>query len=398
MDRLESTLSAPVAGRSPSSPAEDLHRQLAECVDRARTFDLRKFETGDATLALGVAVPQMRSLVKDAIRLLGQVLDQYDKTAETGELELDFESDETGDFFSAVDDLMDSDDSAQRLADLAFMANMELNGRIEALARLDESVSHWEVVAICSSSQRRVLKAIAAVDRALREKEALDVGLDEGFVTELTLALEIRRVYASFRKAITNGPEPTRETVHRRIRLGGVQIAMLLGREVYGQLRIMDRIEIRKLQARILQWLRDPEPEARDGLRIWQDLNAFASLLAQVNRRSLLRDHDLARLLELHRQLQEPAALTAPSSWPIWMESLRVLWGRDDELDHLIDRSNVHDLNRWKQVVLRLVESLQGESAVPAPVSKDISDVILEIDRRRKTLPPGQLVPPEPKP
>jgi hypothetical protein len=59
----------------------------------------------------------------------------------------------------------------------------------------------------------------------------------------------------------------------------------------------------------------------------------------------------------------------------------RPLWGRDDELDVLIERSAGEDFARWIDVTERIGAELRSrfQAGVPSRVMQDVTDVILSL-------------------
>ncbi len=211
-------------------------------------------------------------------------------------------------------------------ADIAFIALGELSHKRARVVGLTAAHDPWQIIAECGSAIRRIRKSLAAIEHALAGPDSI---LAFSSVVETSLA--VRREYVALRRVI-QVREPRDEAEARAaLRAVGTRMAMLIGRPVYHELRIPDRVQIRLLQERILDWLRRPA-DLQDGRRILQDLRGFAAMLAQVNRREELVAHDTALL-------REALAALPPDGAPVprqLLERLRELDGLDEELDDLL--------------------------------------------------------------
>lgn len=247
-----------------------------------------------------------------------------------------------------IDSLIVSADSVVRLlADIAFVAGLELSQRSRQLSALDSTVEAAEILVQCDSALRRIKKSLVAVEHALASLEGSPGSAR--YHTELESSLRVRVRYARLRTAILGAGQPAADTLHARMRAAGTQIAMLIGNDIYPELRIRDRIQLRSLQDRILAWLRTKEP--RDevaGGRLWQDLDAFLRMLALVNKRQELRAHDASVLVAASLDLAAGSHVSDVSSR---LASLRRL---DDELDAMLDHATVIEASYWADVVGRL--------------------------------------------
>lgn len=341
------------------------HEEVEALIAQVRALDLAACETESDPELLRQAVESTRQLLDRSLELLGSIIEISDdgaqpKSGDGGDL----------DFFNEVDALVSSDRDT-KIADLAFMARMELRDRSHRLETIDDSTPAWSTIAACSSVRRRIIKGLTALDGVICDREGIDTGVDRGFVTEVGMALDIRCAYTKFRKAVLRESTPTRDELKQRLRLCAVQFAILVGREVYQQCRIADRFEIRALQTSVLQWLRTPTPDLRAGLRIWQDLTAFAALLVQINRRAELRTHDRDMLERLAELLARPAV-----PWEQLRVWSRSLLGLDDELDACIE-NQVEDRELWTTHVQRLRDELEAEPGTPVRVRRKVTDAIL---------------------
>jgi hypothetical protein len=244
----------------------------------------------------------------------------------------EFDGVETGKFYLKIDGLMSAESGARRIVELAFMAQWELERKaLELRAMAAKDTDAWEAIARYGSARRRVLKSTIAVETALSEQEGLASGLKDLHLTELHRSLETRRAYAIFRREIRRRPANEHDGIKQALRTAGIATARLIGRDVYEDLRVTDRMRLRELQTKVLEWLRGEDGFDCDaGMELWQDLSAFADLLLQVNHRAELREHDGALLERVYAGLFS----SSPSgSVPDAMRLTRTLLGRDAELD-----------------------------------------------------------------
>lgn len=356
-------------GANVTASAATLDEQLVQLVHDARSFDIRSFESTSAANAMGGLALGVEQLVAKAIALADQVLDHYEGDISEPDVD-DFpfakptagaSSNESMTFYQGIDELMSNHGEA-RVADIAFLASTELHQKLATLRRLHEGMVGWEVVGECGSALRRVVNSLTALEVVLCEVEGLEPRLT--YATELSRSLQVRRQYRLLRQAI--GDEPAEHEIRRRLRRIGTRIAMLIGHEIYPNLRVHDRSQIRKLQERILDWLMcDGETGAclLEGQRLWQDFDGFAGLIHQVSRRQELEEHDSVLLTRLMSRPEEALA-------DAFREEGAALEGLDDELDTLIDQSapDPAELRRVLERVLASFSPRSGsmESTLPA--------------------------------
>ncbi len=346
-----------------ASEAETIHARLIEVVRRARSVDVREHETGTAEAAMATLLPHARELVEEAIDVARSILQTYEPEESADDLDA-FDAaftptadKEPNDFYRGIDELVEGG-GAERVSDIAFLASTELRQKQALLENLKPNQDGWEIVASCGSALRRIAKSFTALELVLCEVEELPREL--AFASELSTSLEVRRQYARLRRVI-HGPEPTEASLRTRLRSIGTRIAMMVGRDIYTDLRVHDRIQLRKLQQRILDWLRDADGSTaawKVGMRLWQDLDGFAGLLQQVNRRQELVEHDATRVRELLavcRYDHEGALLAAIA------EHGKALEGLDDELDQQLT-SRTPDPRSVGEVLARLARNFSPES------------------------------------
>lgn len=315
-------------------------------------MDLRDYETQPAAQFAPALVARTLALLQTGIELIGAVYERH----QNDECELGFEP---STFWPGPSDgPSDTNDQGGPLADLCFVAQLELSSRQAPLAAVADADDVWLVLSTCSSVKQKLVKSACAVERALCSYEQLPSLLTATYQAELRVSLQVRHAYNRFRSDVLRGGTPRPETIVERVRKAGVSIARLVGRDVYEHLRSGDRMQLRSFQAQLQAWLRgDDLFSARSGMRLWQDLAAFAGVLMCVNNRSDLRTHDLEAVTEVERAL---ATGTFPGDVvPVPLrERLGALGGRDEELDQLLGSNEPLVVGKCHAVLLRLQEQL----------------------------------------
>jgi hypothetical protein len=303
---------------------------VAELAQRVADVDLRDFETEDRAAA--DLHPIAASHVEEATHLVGEILAACGRLGSPGDDELELAIGEPSlPFERAIDAAVEAGHASVRaVEDVAFLVQLELRQRSERLARLGLGAGLLSILGEADSALRRIKKGLGAIDVAIARAERLPPRLD--FSSELQTSLVVRATYAKFRRRLLSEGTPAPEQLYARMRAAGTQIAVLVGWDAYPLLRVRDRLQLRDLQQRILTWLL---PEQRTdhlaGARLWQDIVAFVEMLALVNRRQELIEHDSALLAELSTLMRDAPAETAIPA-PL-LERLTALSGLDDDLD-----------------------------------------------------------------
>lgn len=253
--------------------------------------------------------------------------------------------------------------ATREIADLAFFGRRQLvdaRGNLQRARdrqRSRERDNVWEIISHADTGLRRMGKALIALESAMREYEGL--APIERHWEDLEDALEIRRTYGQFRRAILRGGEELGPAGPAgQLRNAARRIAILRDRKIYPYLRIDDRRQIRSFQKQIAAWLeRTDEAADEDGGRLWQDLVAFSRLLTQVNHREELREHDrelVARTIyRLFTHRPPPSEMPAEV-----LASLDSLFGRDDQLDQMLLQPHAHPPADWREPLMRIQTQL----------------------------------------
>ncbi len=347
-------------------------RSMVELVERVRAIDVGTFESASSEVLSSELKPQTTSLLTQAHQLVGCVLDACE-VAEPPSCRGESELTELAEPFDPFDDLVDGEgtvldpDSRSRIADIAFVARLELRHRAARLSQLAPQETA-NFLAECDSALRRVTKALCALDRVISRESSRPAYLDT--LSELELGLQVRRCYASFRATIfAHGDACDRlEDVEVHLRRAGHAIAVVVGQPIFGALRLHDRDQLRSLQRRILGWLKS-ERRLVDGAAVWRDVCAFAAILRHIDRRQELIEHDS---LVIRSALRSLAAQTETDeseeiSKRVFIE-LASLHGLDDRVDELVDRGEMRAVV-WEPVIERLAQDIGERSARASRVS-----------------------------
>jgi hypothetical protein len=329
--------------------------EIISLARRVLDVDVRAYESMPPDRLASELQPIVSELLRQANDVLARLLETFEAehalhVAASGE---DALGSPYVPFEQAIDAAIGSQSSTsiQAVGDIAFLAHLELRQRAERLERVTACRSAIAIVGECDSALRRVRKALTSIDVVLARAGLVEPSLD--FASELEVSLRVRRACAKLRRRVVSGPDPSPETLHARLRSAGTAFAMLVGWEVYPSLRVRDRLQLRDLQRRILDWLRRDQG-AVEGFQLWQDLVGFVRMLAQVNRRQELVDHDMrvVRGVREHlRERREPAIDDAS------LARLATLEGLDDEVDALLSTGERLD-SSWSSVLARVARQL----------------------------------------
>lgn len=331
-----------------------LQLALLHCAAEASATDTRSFELAPEAGIVETLIPKLCSSAAAAIGIFEQILSHYDAPAHTAGAA------SSGVFNAVFEDMVENvvSDQHQRVADVAFMARWEIERKRSLLTAAATRKRGWALLSECCSTRRRVLKATSGVERVLSEVEGQASVFDDLYRTERQIAVETRAAYYVFVSDLAKAERDLGDRdVARVIRLAGTGIAQLIGRDIYDDLRIEDRMEMRRLQVRLFAWLRQGT-DAREAHRLMGDIRAFASLIMQVNGRPALIEHDRHTLTKL------AAALRMPGTDKVaFYRILKSIRGRDEHLDRLINGYADLQERWWGPQVSRVLASLSEPTA-----------------------------------
>lgn len=328
---------------------------------RSGEVDLRAFELAPAQLVASEVKPCILSLLSDTAQVFARILD----ACEAQGVGLSRESSQVRASYLPFERAVDESvalrpGSLATLEEITFIAQLELRQRDARLRRAQPEHGATLLIGESDSALRRVRKALSAVDRTL----ATATGTPEllHFQSETEVSLAVRRAYARFRARLRIDEPPTIDNVRSRLRGVGTQLAILVGWDIYSELRVRDRLMLRGLQRRILEWLRlDSSDAAVEGMRLWHDVAAFAEILSLVSSRAEVREHDARVVRSLLELVRAGAALSDERV----LRLLEALHGLDPELDRLSASGPAAEPHRLSEAVEQLAQRFQRELAYP---------------------------------
>lgn len=329
-----------------------LQRDVVVLARRAAAIDVRSFESDPPEILATRLSPRVLELLVEGRHLLAEIVrvcEPDDASAipgDAGDTPLAYLP-----FEQALEHEVERGPGVGTIGDIAFLAKLEVRERLECLARIAESPKHATILAECDSSLRRLRKALVVLDQTFARAGVAEARLD--YASELEISLQVRVAYAKLRTRVKAVGEPSGDTFYVQLRALGTALATVVGWAGYSNLRVRDRLQLRELQRRLLGWFRSERDEA-DGICIWRDLDSFVHILADVNRRQELRDHD-ARIV---RKALAAIGATAEHVPPSIMKSLEQLSGLDEEVDLLLESRAADDAESWRQPLARLAREL----------------------------------------
>jgi hypothetical protein len=216
------------------------------------------------------------------------------------------------------------------IRDICFCVSIELRRPYQELRSAEAGA---DLAAAFESAQRKLCRGLRALLKAAHDASEFGGGEAVGEARDLEDAVSIRRLYAVFRRSLRRPASEDPADVLTAVRYAAGAIALLVSSTAYQEARISDRVVLRSLRERAVEWARH-ERSTKEGLRLLGDVWACADLLRGINRRQELRTHDDALVSKL-LQTSDRGDVAA------WWTDLERLDGFDDELDAVILRARV---------------------------------------------------------
>ncbi len=344
---------------------EEFTESFADLIHKVEGFDARVPE--DSAL-IGLAsdiVPEVTRRLRDGIELLREVEAFYDP-AKSNISKPDGE-----DTLFFIGKLISTELASRDLFDVAFLARNELSA---ALDRLETSaLLRTDGVALashCESGLRCLRKALVSVESAVYEYEERKA--PERHWVDIELSLQIRKLYWNLRNETEYAAHEDEDDIESRLRRVLYRIMAFRELSIYPFLRVDDRVHLRDLLKRILEWLNSDEREQKIAEQLWADLSSFTELLVQVSRRQELQDFDRELIGRIHEQLFDRIDEPAQGMTPIQLAELEKVLGLDEELDDLIC-NRIAYVEAWRQTLERLMGELDrpGRAALKVELLTD---------------------------
>jgi hypothetical protein len=319
--------------------------RVSRLVDAALAIDFRVSDEPGALTLAAISAPSILELLTNAEVFLKEAQDYYDSKQVTEGLSEPGSLDDIGAMIS-------SEMAARDIRDLSFIATGQIRSCAE---RLEGAIGRQNILNMVSCSDDalcRLRRGLIPIEAAIGEFEGIPPPGREW--VDIDISLQTRRLYGQLRRELLAVGEPDDEELRPRLSEFSVRLAEMKASPVYTSLRINDRVQVRGLYERIARWLKQgKERSPVEARSIWQDLSTFVGLLAEINNRQELHEHD-RRVIQvayhsLYANVRPPKVIPGEI-----LEQLRTLEGRDDELDRLILHGSSRRPEDWEGPIRRL--------------------------------------------
>ncbi len=348
---------------------------LTAAVEKIAAIELGQLEEAQSFSQVAPTCIEIRQAMQGLAEAVEKIENRYeeDLSISSGftsnwEEGSDLEPQSTRPALRAIDRISANETGKQRVADLAWFALKTLRQKIASLDEAIQSADIWHAIGQCLSAKRIAIKTGTAIEKALSDELGVPSRLGRLYDTEIERSLRIRKLYVRFRSQMMPNRKPEFDEVEMRLRMVAVAFAKVFGERAYDDVRVQDKQLFRRLQGQVFGWMRsriakDPEATVRTGLRVWQEAAAFAECLMIVNNRTELRDHDRALAAELYDALSGLSPQPDHDYHRFW-EQVKLLEGRDEDLDQMIADRVLPNDGRWLKVLARVAGiTLPGAAA-----------------------------------
>lgn len=327
-------------------------RTFAQIVHETLRIEVRQWETAPVAEIVAELVPELTALACQAMQALDALIEALEQPV-------------------VHDSDTDTPSRWSSLCDIAFMARWDLRRRLSGFGARPADGDPWSLLAECSSLRRRIVKSLCEVERTRSRILQRGFPFEGVYRSDLSIAIATRRAYRSFIRGVRSVAvrvEAGELTLLRALRLSATEIAVLIGRDIYEELRIEDRQQLRSLQGRIFASAVVPQTFPKQ--RVWSDVVAFAELLAQVQRRPELLAHDYELVCEVLARVR--ALRRGESLEQAWLTRLATLEGRDARLDACL-AGGQDEPHPWFAILSALAEEL-GRALGRSDHAADLAD------------------------
>ncbi len=331
--------------------------RLTKTIAQVEGADVRVPEDSALISLAADLVPKITRLLRDGIGLLVEIEAFYGPAPGSSNRE-------DPDSLSQIGLQISAEFAARDLCDMAFFPRSGLTSPLETLiSSATHKHNQMTLASNCEGGLRRLRKALISVESAIYESEGEEPPERHWF--DIEVSLQIRKLYWNLRRETSSRSPADEKPIEVRLRAVLYRILAFRELSVYPFLRVDDRVNLRRLLKRILDWLNSDERDLATAHRLWQDLSSFAAILVQVSHRQELRDHDLELIVRAYHTLF-PFGNQRPSVPKNLLAELQSLLGLDEELDRLIVGGSDLPVEQWREPLKRLQAGL-GTAELSAP-------------------------------
>ena len=336
----------------------DFGARLGHLITEVESADVRVPEDSALISLATDLVPKVTHLLRQGVELLVAIEDFYGPAYDSIEHE-------EPDSLSQIGLQISTEFAARDLIDMAFFARADLKNSLEVLiASATHRHDQMTLASNCEGGLRRLRKALISVESAMFEFEGKKPPERQWFDVEVSL--QIRKLYWNLRRETGNHSEKKDRSLEVRLRSVLYRILAFRELSVYPFLRVDDRVNMRQLMKRILDWLNSDARDEAVARRLWQDLSSFTEILVQVSHRQELQDHDLRLVAKTYRALF-PFGARRRNVPEELLDELQSLLGLDGELDRLITARPTQEVETWRDPLKRLQAQLSRSGELSGP-------------------------------
>ncbi len=318
---------------------EEHLRRVRSLYTLVTSIDLVELENRDIATIRDEFVPAARNVLRAALGVFDRLARDFGEDGPAG-----------------PDRAPSRDTHAREIADLCFIARMELAPRAADLERQSQSDDKWALLASASHAFGCVIKAVFALEPRLAKLAGRPLEINRHRSTGDSV--RVRRVYHNLHRQVMLDGTPTPETIDVRMQRIADALERLIVSPVYPRLRGSDRCQIRRLKERLDGWLAEEDERCPAvGLALWRDLSALSAMFLEIRRRQELVDYDLRTLSGLRPVVEERPSQAIPDA-PI-VATLANVVGRDREIDELVEDPSRWTCGRLLGVLDRVIADLE---------------------------------------
>lgn len=227
--------------------------------------------------------------------------------------------------------------SCRQISDMCFAARFEMS-RVQRSMESSMVDLNRDLVIECESAGRKVRRALAHLEVALRRAEGRSIMSVSTAEAETEAAIAVRRLYRRFRKRLVFLEGASDLHVRKSLSIALGSLTNMMRDPDYGEVRIHDRRLLDGLEDRILNWAQLGQ-SAYEGEHLCQDIAAAAELLAGINQRQELQLHDTKKVVALLARTKRTRRPDVDEAQAV-MRELGCLEGLSSHVDAILDQLN----------------------------------------------------------